>query len=867
MLNKLPLIFMVLLLVSCAGTQKVIQAPPIDDTEYRQLEELVISAPRITDEEKYELPVYRPEATRKHDLIHTSLDLRFDWPKEQVLGKASLKLRPYFYPTNILELDAKGFDIHQVALVQDGSKKDLKYDYNNAKLTIGLDREYKAEEEFTVFIDYTAKPSEIEGGGSFAITQEQGLYFINPKGDNDKPQQIWTQGETESNSCWFPTIDKPNERCTQDIKITVDDKFKTLSNGLLKSSTPNTDGTRTDYWEMDLPHAPYLFMLAIGEFAIVKDDWNGLLLEYWVEPEYEASAAGIYSNTKEMLTFFSEITGVKYPWQKYSQVVVRDFVSGAMENTTGVIFYDQIQKTNRELIDNHNERIVAHELIHHWFGDLVTCESWSNLAMNESFANYGEYLWLEHKYGRDEAERHRFNEVRGYKQQANRNRHPLIFFDYDDKEDMFDAHSYNKGGAILHMLRNYIGDDAFFASFKRYLNDNEYTDVEAHDFRLAVEDVTGQDMNWFFNQWFFDSGHPDLIITNEYDELRKEVRVNIEQVQGAEKNVAVYQLPIAIDVYIGKTPTRHDVMVNQRKQTFTFPASAKPDLVSVDAERMLLCDRDEPGKTEAEYVFQYYNTGQYWDRFDALNALIDSNSDAAKKLFADAMNDKHWSLRRFAINNCNAADVASTLNQMARSDKHSQVRASALKALGKTGNTQYVSTAKYAIDNEQAYPALAAGLEALNGLDNKQALAYAAKLEKETNSSILVAIADMYAASGDTKYLSFFENNWDKINDFSVFPFFENYAGILVKADADTANNAVKKLEKVATNPAQFQWRRLTATKAIADLRTFLNEQLSSCAESEKTVYESRIASMTKVLETIKSKETSPQLLRFYDQM
>lgn len=869
MFNKLSLAFLVLLIASCAGTQKVIQAPPIDDTEYRQLEEMVITAPRVTEEEKYELPDYKPQATRKHDLLHTSLDVRFDWAKQQVLGKATLTLKPYFYTTNILVLDAKGYDVHQVALVQGGSKKDLKYDYDQKQLTIDLGRDYKSTEEYKVFIDYTAKPSEIASGGSFAITQEQGLYFINPLGDDpEKPQQIWTQGETESNSCWFPTIDKPNERCTQDIKITVENKFKTLSNGLLKSSTPNSDGTRTDYWEMDLPHAPYLFMLTVGEFAVVKDSWDGMLLEYWVEPEYEASAKGIYGNTAEMLTFFSDKMGVKYPWQKYSQVIVRDFVSGAMENTTGVIFYDQIQKTNRELIDNNNDRIVAHELFHHWFGDLVTCESWSNLALNESFANYGEYLWLEHKYGRDEAERHRLNEISGYKQQAQSNRHPLIFFEVEDKEDMFDAHSYNKGGAILHMLRNYVGDDAFFASLNRYLTKNEYTDVEAHELRLAFEDVTGEDMNWFFNQWFFDGGHPSLVIGHEYDELRKEVRVTIEQNQETENNVAVYQLPIAIDVHIGKRPVeRHNVMVNQRKQTFTFPAGAKPDLVSVDADRMLLCDLEEPNKTEAEYVFQYHNTGQFWDRIGALDMLKDSNSDAAKGLFKAAVDDKHWSVRRFAINNCsNLPDVVDKLAVLAKEDKYSQVRAAALRGLGKIGNPKYVSAAKHAIDNDEAYPVLAAGLDALYSLDKLQALEYAAKLEKESNSTILIAIGNMYAETGDVKRMAFFENSWEKINDFSVFPFFEGYTKLLIAADAATANSGVSKLKAVATDASQFQWRRLTASKSIVDFRTALREQLSECAESEKAGYESRIAALTPILEAIKSKEKSPQLLRFYEQ-
>ena len=185
--------------------------------------------------------------------------------------------------------------------------------------------------------------------------------------------------------------------------------------------------------------------------------------------QHSVMVRAIFSNTKEMLTFFSEKLGMDYPWDKYAQIVVRDYVSGAMENTTGVIFGKFVQKTERELIDNHNENIIAHELIHHWFGDLVTCESWANLALNESFANYGEYLWLEYKYGKDEADHHMHRELGGYLYTSDRNMHDLVNFNYHDREDMFDAHSYNKGGCILHSLRNYIGDEAFFAGLNMYL--------------------------------------------------------------------------------------------------------------------------------------------------------------------------------------------------------------------------------------------------------------------------------------------------------------------------------------------------------------------------------------------------------------
>ena len=340
--------------------------------------------------------------------------------------------------SNILVLDAKGFDLLSVGLKEDGQIKPLKYEYDSWKMTITLPREYTRSETIAIWVDYIAKPEELEAEGSSAITDAKGLYFINPLGeDRDKPQQIWTQGETESSSCWFPTIDSPNENMTQEISMTVNDRFVTLSNGRMVSSTPNGDGTRTDRWKQAKPHTPYLAMMAVGEYAVVNDRWNGMDVDYYVEPEYEPHARAIFGETPAMLKFYSDVLDYPYTWDKYSQVVVRDYVSGAMENTSATVHGEFLQRTDRELLDGDNEEIIAHELFHHWFGDLVTCESWSNLPLNESFATYGEYLWLEHRHGRDAADFHGNGQLRQYMMSAKQTGHvDLIRFAYDDKEDM-----------------------------------------------------------------------------------------------------------------------------------------------------------------------------------------------------------------------------------------------------------------------------------------------------------------------------------------------------------------------------------------------------------------------------------------------
>jgi aminopeptidase N len=861
----------ILFSLGCNSAKKTIATIPVE-VEERKLDTMVVTAEKpdefVVVEENYSLPTYRPSYTLKNDLLHTKLDIRFDWEKQYVLGKATLTFKPYFYPTDVLTLDAKGFEIHNITF--EGESKPLKYDYDGQILTIDLGKKIPKDQEYKIFIDYTAKPSEGPEGGSAAITSDLGLFFINHDGiDPNKPMQIWTQGETENNSRWFPTIDKPNERCTQEIYLTVDKKFKTLSNGLLISSTDNDDGTRTDYWKMNQPHAPYLFMLAVGDFAVVKDDWNGMLVDYYIEHDYEEYAKDIFAHTPEMLGFFSDKLGVKYPWDKFSQIIVRDFVSGAMENTTSVIFGEFIQKTERELIDNSNDGIVAHEMFHHWFGDFVTCESWSNLTLNEGFANYAEYLWAEHKYGKDEAENHRRSEMRGYIGSANQQGvHDLIHFSFDDKEDMFDAHSYNKGGLVLHMLRNYVGDKAFFAGLKKYLTTNAFTAVEAHDLRLAFEAVTGEDLNWFFNQWFFSSGHPIVEINYDYDVSVAKAIVTIEQTQDPEDYPAIFQLPFAIDVYVGKQkPVRYNVMMNERKQVFAFDASEKPALINVDAEKSLLILKND-NKTNEEFAFQYFNAKNFMDRFEALNALQGSTSASTKNVFKAALNDKHWSLRMKALSAVNPSedsDLLNTIAGLAQNDSRSQVRARAFGLLGESGDKKYIPLLKKGIDNEKPYNAISAALKALNRLDSKEAQLYAQKLEEEDNGSILNSVGEIYAESGDPKKLGFFEKSWDKVDGFSVITFYENYITLVEQSDDMGIKNSLQKLKAVGVDMDKSPWQRFGATKAMNEMRKSYEEKASEEKdEQKKSELEENAASITQLIEEVKSKETNDRLKSIY---
>lgn len=819
-------------------------------------------------EGNYTLPVYNPSAKRVNDLIHTRLNLRFDWAAEKVIGKADLTLRPYFHPTDKVTLDAKDFTFENVSL--SGAQQPLKYEYNGEQITIQLGRSYTRTEQYTLHLEYTATPS--SSGGSAVITSNKGLFFINPKGeDPDKPMQIWTQGETRWNSRWFPTIDQPNERCTQEVFLTVEDRFKTLSNGLLAKSTKNADGTRTDYWKMDQPHAPYLFMIAVGEYAVVEDKWRNVPLQYYVEPEYKASAKAIFPYTPEMLEFFSTKLGVTYPWPKYAQIVVRDFVSGAMENTTAVTFGEFVQKHSLDLVDDRtNEKIVAHEMMHHWFGDLVTCENWANLTLNEGFANYSEYLWLENKYGRDEADYHLLEEWQGYFSSAEMSVHPLIHFSYEDDEDMFDAHSYNKGGSVLHMLRYYVGDEAFFAALKLYLDKHAFSAVEVHDLRLAFEAVTGEDLNWFFNQWFLAAGHPSLSISYDYDANNGKATITVEQTQDPELMPAIFEIPTAVDIYFENAPKRREqIRLTERGQTFDFEVPARPALMVFDPEKVLLCEKEEE-KTEQEYVFQYFNAPSLSDRLEALQYLVQNESEEMLPVFNAGLSDPFWLIRAVSVGYADFEEtpIITKIRQLAKTDPHSIVRREAMNNLAQWEDAEAVATARYLLEKDSIYSVLAAALSTLAAADEGAALQYARKWENTTNETLLSIISDLYSANGSPEFLPFFERQLAKADGFSALSIFGGYQSLLAKADLPQTLSGLAKMHGIATDSAQSLWRKFSATKVLMDMSNAFKAKAETLTDqSMKAQYNAKADELRAQVEAIRDAETDDDLKGIYNQM
>ena len=740
---------------------------------------------------------YRAFATKENDLNHTKLVANFDYAKSQLNGEVWLDLHPHFYPTSTLILDAKGMAIHEIAIVENGLNKKLNYKYDSLLLTINLDKTYTAKENYTVYIKYTARPSEYKAKGSAAITDAKGMYFINPLGkDKNKPTQIWTQGETEGTSVWLPIIDKPNQKSTQEFHLTVPSQYVSLSNGLLIKQVDNKNGTRLDVWKMDQPHSPYLFFIGIGDYAIIKDNYiskssdsknekRKIEVSYYIEKEYEKEARKIYGNTPAMIAFYEQKLGIPFPWAKYAQMSARDYVSGAMENTTCTLHGDAVQQNSRELVDGNNwESTIAHELFHQWFGDLVTAESWSNLTVNESFADYSQTLWAEYSKGKDAGQYENYVGMNSYLSSPMDGEKDLVRFFYKDREDMFDLVSYQKGGRILNMLRHYVGDDAFFASLHKYLTDNKFSNGSAIKLKLAFESVTGKDLNWFFNQWYFGSGHPYVRISQKYLSDKKQVLVVLQQTQTIEKT---FELPIGIDVYAANKKTHYDVWSKNRTDSFYFPATIAPDNVNIDNDKVLLWSKDE-AKPLSQYIYQYHHATNFLDRFEAVNEASENlNKPEAQALIKTALKDSFYVIRQKAIHAYNPTAITPEIEELianiAMKDPSSQVREDAIDAIAALNKPTYKDLYLKWV-KEPSYLVSGAALEALEKVDSAAAIEIATSesknnIKKRLNS----AVTNILTKYGDENVFEFVATKYESLSIQSEDKFYLTmpFAALLIK--------------------------------------------------------------------------------------
>ena len=475
-------------------------------------------------------------------------------------------------------------------------------------------------------------------------------------------------------------------------------------------------------------------MFAIGKFSITKDNWKGKEVSYYTEPEYAKYARLMFNHTPEMLDFFSKITGVQYPWNKYSQIAVRDYVSGAMENTTASLFGDIQNQTAREIADHNYEDFVSHELFHQWFGDYVTCESWTNITVNESFANYSEPLWRRYKYGNESADDLGWNDLQTYIYASSMNDPQLVRFNYDSREEVFDAISYNKGGAILHYLNTLMGDAAFYKAMNIYLTKNALHSAEAHNWRLAVEEATGQDWNWFFNEWYYHAGHPVVKVNYNYNDSASKLIVTVNQTQS--DSIFNYRLPLKTAVIYGNNKTITDWTITKRRDTFTYDYKNGVKPVIIPDVQHILPGELKDAKKAPQWLTQYNMSGDYLSRRLAVGGASKQMSDSSSQAIIDmGLNDSLKNIRRYTLSVLSKVSSdkyrkrwTAKITDMAAHDKSNGVRAEAFDVLAdwKVANAKDVML--HAVTTDTSYAVAGSALEALNKADKDTAYAIARKM-------------------------------------------------------------------------------------------------------------------------------------------
>lgn len=519
------------------------------------------------------------ERPRPFAIEHIALDLALDFDARSVSGSVSIEIRRVDPEATTIELDAVGFAISSVAV----AGKPARYVYDGARLVVDVGADAPRA---TVAVVYSATP-------------RKGLYFL----DADehvptRPKQAWTQFQEEDARHVFPCHDKPHAKMTTEARIRVPAGFYVLSNGALAGREAGSGG-EVFHWKMEEPHASYLVTIVAGEFSelselapVSGEGARDVPLTYLVPKGREEDARRTFARTPEMITWFSELLGVPYPWNKYAQVVVSDFIFGGMENTTATTMYEHILLDERAALDVTSDDLIAHELAHQWFGDLVTCRDWSEGWLNEGFATFMEHVWREHHLGRDEYEYGVRNDLASYLgEAAGRYRRPIVCQDYDAPLDLFDRHLYEKGGLVLHVLRAELGDALFWKGVSTYLRRHARGVVETRDLLRALEEVSGRSLGRRFEELVHRPGHPEVEVQLSWED--GVLRCAAKQTQATADGVpSAFEVPIVLSILDSETgrERREKLRLGARIDTFSIPCPSRPRFVVVDPEMRILGD-------------------------------------------------------------------------------------------------------------------------------------------------------------------------------------------------------------------------------------------------------------------------------------
>ena len=572
-------------------------------------------------------PKYAPD--RVVDVEHVTLALDIDPTARAIRGTATLAISVIAPGTRHIELDAVELEVRAVR----GDRVVLRHHHDGKRLRVDLGAARAAGDRVVLAIDYAGRP-------------RRGIYFVAPDpGYPDKPVQVWTQGQDEDSRFWFPCFDAPHEKATTEVIATIPAEMYALSNGILVEDR-TADGRRTMHWKLDVPHSCYLVTLAVGDFSVLETRWRDVEIAYLVQRGREADARRTLERTPKMLELFSRRFG-DYPYPRYAQVFVADFIFGGMENTSATTLTDTVLLDERAALDSDVDALVAHELAHQWFGDLVTCRDWGEGWLNEGFATYAEYLWREGYEGRDAADIELDEWAEQYfGEDSGRYRRTVATKLYDEPIDIFDHHLYEKGGRVLHMMRTGLGDDAFFAALAHYVRKHRHGVVETRDLARAVEEATGKVLDWFFSQWVIDgAGHPELEVTPSWDAATQIATIAVTQTQKVEGKTPLFRIPVRLRFRVDGADVDRDVEIIDKQHAFHVPLAAEPTQMIFDPGRTILA-QVKTDKPESIWIAEVADATLAIDRIYAARALGRRGGPAAEAALVLALGaDKFWAVR------------------------------------------------------------------------------------------------------------------------------------------------------------------------------------------------------------------------------
>lgn len=635
----------------------------------------------VPKHKSFELPGARPHYTpdRPGQVNHIALALDLDIPNQRYTGTCKIRLTPVRSGIDRLVLDAVNLQIESVMV----GNLAQSFDHNGEQLYIQLSHPTIAGKPIELAITYHSD------------NPQRGLYFVAPtEHQPDKPVQVWTQGEDEDSRYWFPCFDYPGQLATSEIRVRVPKPYQAISNGELVDTVEEGDA-KIFHWVQKAVHPSYLMTLAVGDFDEIRDEWEGIPVTYYAQKGRKDDAQRTMGKTPKMLAFFSDRFGYRYPFPKYAQVCIKDFTFGGMENTSCTLLTDRCLLDERAALDNTNsEMLVAHELAHQWFGDLLVINHWSHAWVKEGMATYSEVLWTDDQYGADEAAYYRLNEMRRYlSEDKSRYRRPMVTHIYREPIELYDRHIYEKGACVYHMIRTELGDELFWQAIHGFVNKFAHKTVETLDLIRTIEETTGRNLRFLFDQYVYRGGHPDFKVAYKWDADSNLAKITVTQTQAkagdksSQSGLFDLRLPIGIG-YVENDQVSVQpitVRIHEYEQALYFPLPKKPDFISFDVGNHYI-------KTvKLEYPWPELKAQLKFDpdpiaRVYAAEAIAQKGGlEAVKALTAALISDSFWGVRAETAKQLAELKLDQALKALLQGleDEHPKVRRAVAESLGK----------------------------------------------------------------------------------------------------------------------------------------------------------------------------------------